>query len=816
MSNPPDNTDSLPSTPKRDRDSKKREHPESDLIATLRRMERPARFSNATNDPAPSFHFNNNKDSEDNDNDTGNLKGSYDHVVKLVSTTPMKSKPSHSNSKDNLGKSLNQIRNEREEYAKLQVMEKLWVDRAVANLVKPRNDALVRFTTDIVHQVTQRLEMTLLASDDSNDEYAHLAKWTKQDNHEKETPMYPWISAFFGFVSREIGLAHRESNTTTREQSRVNNPLSLLPFEKTNINPDGSDDYTRTDILLRANRRDVDGDGNAQNLAAKPNYKDVVAVIEVKHLTSEETQAFAQLIIYSRNLYANQHNRRFVWGFTICGSHVRACVLTSDDIFASAIMDVNKHKGRQEFVSLLVNMSYCAEDQNQLGYDPTIRLDDRGNIDEIDVYDEVTDRMVPYKIVAMTAIATRCFGRHTRCYLCKNAAASAPTDVNNSSADDDYIVIKSAWAYSTRCAKDGSEQAELENTRPNEAMLMRRIAKGLQGIDSVDGKYAKLIHGGTVRFEKCSSGATEEDNTDTAFGAVFSSDSKEQQPEFRINQRLAMTPWCRPLQNVANADQLIVAVADVMEAHTAIFKECRILHRDISLNNMMFRDLDDGSVGGVLIGFDCAKDIEAGSWETRPERTGTLPYMSINNLEAASLVKRTQLDDWESLIYVLCWLGTTGINDDDGEAYSAKKQLPINAWQHDDPAKVAESKRLILNTPNSFFMTILSQFLKSEYSELSALVEDLYMVLFFNERLSLLSHGTVDVTRFNQRSLERDLETCLDKDDDIELRDPFERRAKYAEQIADDLLQVILEKRSRALERINKRNSQAQSQPAVS
>ncbi|KAJ2655530.1 hypothetical protein IWW48_005491 [Coemansia sp. RSA 1200] len=431
----------------------------------------------------------------------------------------MKSKPNHSNSKHNLDKSLDQIRNKRKEYAKLQAMEKLRPDRAVADLVKPRNNALVHFTNDIAHRVTQRLAMTLLTSDNSNDKH-------------------------------------------------------------TNINPDDSDDYTRMDILLRADRRDADGDENAQNLAAKPNYKDVVAVIEVKHLTNEEAQAFAQLIIYSCNLYANQHNRRFVWGSTICGSHVRACVLTSNNIFGPAVMDVNKHKDRQEFVSLLVNMSYCAEDQHQLGYDSTIRLDDRGNIDKIDVYVEDADRIVPYKIVAMAAIATRRFGRHTRCYLCKSAAASAQPDGSNSSADDGYI---------TRCAKDGSEKAESENARRNEALLMRRIAKGLEGIASVDGKYAKLIHGGTVGFEKDSGGATEKNNIDTAFGAVFSSDLKEkQQPKFRIHQCLTMTPWCRPLQNVANVEQLIVAMADVMEAHTAIFKECRILHRDISLNNMIF------------------------------------------------------------------------------------------------------------------------------------------------------------------------------------------------------------------------------------
>ncbi|KAJ2521464.1 hypothetical protein GGI11_002003, partial [Coemansia sp. RSA 2049] len=771
MSNPPDNADSLPSTPKRNRNSEKRKQLDNDQIATLQRKKRPARSSNVTNGSPPSFCLNSNKNSEGSDNHTGSGEGKHNHVVTVLPPTPMKSKPSHSNSKDNLGKSLDQIRNEREEYAKLQVMEKLKVDKAVADLAKPRSNALVRLTTNVARRVTQRLE-SMLASDDNNDEYAHLAKWTKQDNYEKETPMYPWISAFFGFVSREIGLQHIKSYTATRGRSGINRPRALLPFEKTNGNPDGSDDYTRTDILLRANHRDASGDGNAQHLAAKPNYKDVVAVIEVKHLTTEETQAFAQLIIYSRSLYANQHNRRFVWGFTVCGSHVRACVLTSDNIFASAIMDVSKCEGRKEFVSLLVKMSYCAEDQ--MGYDPTIRLDGEGMVDKIDVYDEDTYRMVPYKCVAMTVIATRCFGRHTRCFLCKKAASAQPDANSSSSADDDgYIVIKSAWAYSAHRAKDGSEKAE---DARSEALLMRRIAKGLEGIGSVAGKYAKLIHGGAVRFEKGGGGSTEEDNTDTAFGAVFSSGPEEELPEFRINQRLAMTPWCRPLQNVANVDQLIVAVADVMEVHTAIFKECRILHRDISLNNMMFRDLGNGSVGGVLIDFDCAKDIKAGSWETRPERTGTLPYMSVNNLEADSLVKRTQLDDWESLLYVLCWLGTTGINNHDGEAYKAKTRLPINAWQHDNPAMVAESKRFILNTPSSFVMAILKRFLKPEYSELSALVMSLYMTLFFNEKLSLLSHGTVEVAWFNQRSLERDLETCLDKDDDIELRDLFERR----------------------------------------
>ncbi|KAJ2557190.1 hypothetical protein EV175_001498, partial [Coemansia sp. RSA 1933] len=198
----PDNTDPVLSTPKSNRGGKKRNSPDSDQIATLRRKKRSAHSSDATDDPAPSFIPNSNEDSN------------YDHNL-VMESTPMKSKPSHSNSKDNLSKPLSPIREEREEYAKLQVGAKLRADRAVADIARPRVDVLAGFTTNVAQRVTQRLERTL-ASDDSNDEYAHLAKWTRQDNHEKETPMYPWISAFFGLVSREIAKAHTEFTAAAR------------------------------------------------------------------------------------------------------------------------------------------------------------------------------------------------------------------------------------------------------------------------------------------------------------------------------------------------------------------------------------------------------------------------------------------------------------------------------------------------------------------------------------------------------------------------------------------------------------------------
>ncbi|KAJ2533449.1 hypothetical protein EV175_007083, partial [Coemansia sp. RSA 1933] len=59
--------------------------------------------------------------------------------------------------------------------------------------------------------------------------------------------------------------------------------------------------------------------------------------------------------------------------------------------------------------------------------------------------------------------------------------------------------------------------------------------------------------------------------------------------------------------------------------------------------------------------------------------------------------------------------------------------------------------------------------------------------LFFNKKLSQLSHGTLYAEPLEDEE-EVDLEDCLDEKDGTELRDPFERRAKHAEHIADDLL----------------------------
>ncbi|KAJ1669148.1 hypothetical protein EV182_008894, partial [Spiromyces aspiralis] len=106
--------------------------------------------------------------------------------------------------------------------------------------------------------------------------------------------------------------------------------------------------------------------------------------------------------------------------------------------------------------------------------------------------------------------------------------------------------------------------------------------------------------------------------------------------------------------------------------------------------------------------------------------------MSINNLEYSS-IERTALDDWESLIYLICWIGTFGI---DGRQKRENENLPIKSWVENDLGKIAYLKRSHLHTSVIFKFLILDNFHPEVDSgnALFGLAHDLHKTLFDNEQ----------------------------------------------------------------------------------
>ncbi|KAF8444058.1 hypothetical protein L210DRAFT_3759168 [Boletus edulis BED1] len=105
----------------------------------------------------------------------------------------------------------------------------------------------------------------------------------------------------------------------------------------------------------------------------------------------------------------------------------------------------------------------------------------------------------------------------------------------------------------------------------------------------------------------------------------------------------------RPLFQFDSTKQLVTAVFDALQAHSHAVNYAKLLHRDISVGNIILTD--EGK--GLLIDWEMAKKMdEHGS--RRPDRTGTWQFMSANLLQQPGKF-HTVTDDLESFLHVLAW-----------------------------------------------------------------------------------------------------------------------------------------------------------------
>ncbi|KAJ1879549.1 hypothetical protein LPJ66_011667, partial [Kickxella alabastrina] len=256
-----------------------------------------------------------------------------------------------------------------------------------------------------------------------------------------------------------------------------------------------------------------------------------------------------------------------------------------------------------------------------------------------------------------------------------------------------------------------------DNDVRDEVAHLRKITRTLERYPELAGTYPVLEAGGRIEFQSCSSNTCIEDTTRSILGGLFDNvrvGEKIRKLPFCAHKRIVTSPIGMPLDRLQSVPELIIAVTDAMRAHRAIAEHCNILHRDISAGNFLFRRMMDGTVKGMLIDFDHAIDCENLDAMPQNEHIGTLNFMSVNNLEGNSN-RRTELDDWEALIYVLVWLGTFGLNgtpkhDSDTDEHRRIAGAKINNWIDGKTLKgIASYKRDSLDS-SSMFKSILNQF----------------------------------------------------------------------------------------------------------
>ncbi|KAJ1999816.1 hypothetical protein GGI04_003951 [Coemansia thaxteri] len=462
-------------------------------------------------------------------------------------------------------------------------------------------------------------------------------------------------------------------------------------------------------------------------------------------------------------------------------------------------MDVSTPKDRAALIQLLVDWSLC--DDSQLGRDPTMQYEpDLGcwriecpddDASALDGSDSGDDRMKPYYFSSVICQADRLFGRHTRCFP---ATDVRPTEgVSEASPLMATAVVKDAWAFSVRDAS---------NDDRDEVKSLKRIRATFESSSHDNIIYPRIVVGGRVKLKR--GGRAVEDTTEAMYKGVCKRllDIVAADSLFRAHRRIVTSPIGQPLRKAKSAKELILVVGDVMRCHSAIVAECKILHRDISDNNILIVRREGEPTRGLLIDFDCALDLSKERIGMRGKMTGTPPFMSINNLDESD-VKRTSLDDWESLIYLLCLIGTRGVDKGTRRSSKELEKLPIRLWKSGDAKTILYSKCRCLSNSATFMEEIVSNF-NSEDKDgdmLKKLAIYLYKTLFQNHYLGFEYHGTtkttpnlhcLDViaenipTMFDPFSFDNPLESLRD----TTLVDPFDMRAEKCDYISRQLLAI--------------------------
>ncbi|KAJ2551409.1 hypothetical protein EV175_003701 [Coemansia sp. RSA 1933] len=297
---------------------------------------------------------------------------------------------------------------------------------------------------------------------------------------------------------------------------------------------------------------------------------------------------------------------------------------------------------------------------------------------------------------------------------------------------------------------------------------------------------------GRVHLTDPATGNLYEDTSKTVLGETAWSQLSESGTALRVFKRIYMNGIGAPIKYAQSVQELIIVAADVMRCHWQIIEKCRILHRDISLSNMLVRRDDDGSVHGMLIDFDHAVDIDATEGSRHAERTGTLQFMSVNNLSKSN-PRQTALDDWESILYILCWAGTYGWSSQTRRDKTGRLGEPtlLKSWYTGSSLEeVAKAKRIALHSEGNFKQVIKEfNFDLNNIYMLNRLVEQLRKVL-------IETYGDDCYGAFENEEWQYISEAG--KHGFVVTSDPFEKRSVMWEELSPLLLRALEESAQQA------------------
>ncbi|KAJ2886869.1 hypothetical protein IWW38_005194 [Coemansia aciculifera] len=196
--------------------------------------------------------------------------------------------------------------------------------------------------------------------------------------------------------------------------------------------------------------------------------------------------------------------------------------------------------------------------------------------------------------------------------------------------------------------------------------------------------------------------------------------------------------------------------------------------------------------------------------------------MSINNLGQSS-VDRTSLDDWESMLSLVCWYATLGTISGQRRTDDEMGSFPIGKWRTGNSNSICSAKQNDFYDSTTFYNNIVKHFKEDEdYKLLERLATTIHKRLFANSHYGRSVCGTFPHNPIDEDDWDND--DIFDDDSDMVMSgssneasntrpvpiDPFEERAKIWQDISGDLYECVKPFLKRSMELQQKSRDQSE------
>ncbi|OJD20317.1 hypothetical protein ACJ73_08347 [Blastomyces percursus] len=529
-----------------------------------------------------------------------------------------------------------------------------------------------------------------------------------------------------------------------------------LPIELT-----GGEARRRVDLLVKRKR------GNPSD--TEHDWRDIEVIGELKASNNRGVkEPLVQLARYARDVFACQPTRRYLHAFTICGLVMTAWVFDRSGCYSPGPFNI--HLEPERFIRLIAG--YSMMDEEELGLDTFTERD--GERRFIRVKQDGTEmklQLEPQPLTRQRAIICR----GTSCFLTKAPDSEdwnhvtkfswtsdkrkpeadilelankrgvegiaklvghrSITNIKEMRSDMTFSKPYSRWDTSSAASSFSQPATQSFQSRPPSALSSFSELHGLTIEESTGQRTSrkrKSVDAGTnpkKRSRSNSHRSTPPQNEVTydveeAQGASLLAPSNGPYDK-RILRCLVIYPAGRPIHKYQSSLELLEALRDAIKALRSLHSKGKILHRDVSENNIIITDPKKTGRAGMLIDLDLAKELGTRRSGARC-RTGTMEFMAI---EVLLNKDHTYRHDLESFFYVLIWQCARRDWEFVRNPGGRPKPSLLTEWYTGSYEKIATAKGGVVENANRFELILGKEF-PPEFDSLKPICRELRQILF--------------------------------------------------------------------------------------